>query len=209
MKLIPPCRNIRKALDEEFGMKSQKLINFIVLSFLVTAQPVYADSGIAGDAVKLANKTVNLVKDSTITGFIYAQIALDNNLSQDNINVSTNRGEVTLEGTVDSDTEASAVIQLASSAAGVVSVDASRLKVKKSTQPFTDLVITAKVKGTFIREKLFDDKDLSSQVKVETKNGVVYLSGTAGTAAQAQNAIKLTQSVSGVTRVESSIKVLK
>lgn len=189
-------------------MKQQKLVKFAILSLLTLTNPVFASDNLAGDAVKLANKTVNLVKDSTITGFIYAQLALDNNLSQENINVSTNKGAVTLEGTVNSDTEASSVIQLASSAAGVVSVDASKLKIKKSTQPFTDLVLTAKVKGTFIREKIFDDKDLSSNIKVETRNGVVYLSGNANNTAQAQNAAKLAQSISGVTRVESSIKVL-
>lgn len=169
--------------------------------------PAFAASP-ANEAVKIANKTMNLVKDSSITGYIYAQIALDDQLSQQSIDVSTEKGVVTLEGTVASDTEASALIQLASSSSGVVSVDASKLKIEKSKQPFTDLVITAKVKGSLIRENIFDSKDFSEKIQVETKNGVVYLSGTAANTNQAQNAVNLAQSISGVTRVESTIKVV-
>lgn len=190
-------------------MKENQWFKLLVLTFCLLAGSVYAETGAANEVTKIANKTVNLMKDSTITGFIYAQIALDDNLSQQNVNVTTNKGVVSLEGTVDSDTEASAAIQLASSATGVVSVDASKLKIKKSKQPFTDLVITAKVRGSLIRERIFDSGDFSGKVNVETKNGVVYLSGTAKNTAQAQNAVKLAQSISGVTRVESTIKVVK
>lgn len=177
-----------------------------LFSALATS-PLFA-GGPANEAVKIANTTVNYVKDSSITGYIYAQIALDDQLSQENIDVSTEKGVVTLEGTVASDTQASSLIQLASSSSGVVSVDASKLKVKKSTQPFTDLVITAKVKGSLIRENIFDSQDFSGNIQVETKNGVVYLSGSASNTDQVKNAVKLAQSISGVTRVESTIKVV-
>lgn len=189
-------------------MKTKKLIKMFLFSFLLIASTAFADEGFANDAMKLANQTVNLVKDSSITGYIYAQIALDNTLSQQNISVTTNKGVVTLEGTVASDTEASSLIQLASSAAGVVSVNASKLKVKKSKQPISDMIITAKIKGMLVREKLFNDKEAPANVSVETSNGVVYLSGTVINVAQAQTAVKLAQSVSGVTRVESTIKVV-
>lgn len=194
-------------------MITKKILTPLICSLcLVLTQPAWAGSKVddlTNDAVKVANKTINLVKDSSITAYIYAQIALDNNLSQLNINVTTDKGVVTLEGTVNADSEAGSAIQIASSAAGVTAVDASHLKVKKSSQPFTDMVITAKVKGTFIREKLFDDKDLSNKISVETKNGVVYLSGTAASSTQVQNARKLVQAISGVSRVESTIEVVK
>lgn len=169
-----------------------------------------ADVGerLANDTADLATKTANLVKDSAITGYIYAQIALEKNISKLKIDVSTDKGKVTLEGTVNADIEASTVIQIASSAPGVIAVDASRLKILKSSQPFTDLAITAEIKGAFIREKIFDHATMPMDVAVETKNGIVYLSGRASSQAQVDKVIKISQTVSGVKRVVSSVKVV-
>jgi|GEM_PF-969317 len=186
-----------------------RLFGLSLCSLLLLFLPVFAQADeMANSVVKAANKTVNLVKDSAITGYIYTQIALDNNLSQKKINVSTDKGVVTLEGMVDSDSEASTLIQIASSAAGVSSVNATQLKIKKSEHPISDTIITAKVKGVLIRESLMKAKDEASSIHVETQNGVVYLSGTVDNGAAVQNAIKWTQSVSGVKRVESTIKVV-
>jgi osmotically-inducible protein OsmY len=44
-------------------------------------------------------------------------------------------------------------------------------------------------------------------IHVETNNGIVYLSGTADSKKQADNAIAIAQSVEGVKKVESSIKI--
>src|SRR5579862_7136479 len=63
----------------------------------------------------LATKAVNLIQDTAITAYLYAQIALDKNLSKLTLNVSTNAGVVTLDGTVDSNSEKKALIELASS----------------------------------------------------------------------------------------------
>jgi hyperosmotically inducible protein len=124
------------------------------------------------------------------------------------ISVETKEGVVTLTGNTKTEAELASAIELAASTPGVKDVNASGLKVEGSTQPFTDAIITAKVKGTFIREKLFGDKlDSVSTVNVETKQGVVYLSGTLKTADEVQNALKLAQTVDGVKRVESAINV--
>jgi hyperosmotically inducible protein len=93
---------------------------------------------------------------------------------------------------------------------GVKDVDTSNLQVKKSSQPFTDLVITAKVKGAFIREKLFGVEDITPMsISVETNNGIVYLTGTAETKEQIDNAVKIARSISGVKNVRYRIQLTK
>lgn len=146
------------------------------------------------------------VSDASITGKIKANIAKDPALSAFKVNVRTKKGIVYLSGVVNSDTDASAFIELAEATSGVRDVESTELKIKDSQQPFTDTAITAKVKGTFIREKLFG-KEVSPMISVETNNGVVYLSGNVNNQREVKNAIALAKTVNGVKRVESRLKI--
>lgn len=145
------------------------------------------------------------VSDTVITGKVKAKIATDPSLSVFHINVVTNRGIVNLDGVVNSDTDAGALIELAQSTDGVKDVKTSHLQVKNSAQPFTDIGITAKVKGLFVREKIMGADVPATGISVETNNGVVYLSGNVDNKHQANTAINLAKSVKGVKRVESRI----
>ena len=150
--------------------------------------------------------------DTEITQKINAKIAADNllNHSKINVDVSTKDQVVTFTGVVNSDSEASALVEIAQSTVDVQDVNTTNLTVKGSTQPLTDLYITAKVKGKFIKEKLFGNKEVSAwTVHVETNNGVVTLTGEVDTKEEAENAIKLAQSVSGVSAVKYRVKVLR
>jgi len=147
----------------------------------------------------------NLANDSVITTKVKAKMVADKAISALNINVETNNGVVTLIGTVPTDTEASAAIQTVISTDDVKDVDTSKLVVQKSNQPFADTVITAKIKGIYMKEKTFGNKSISlTGIKVETKDGAVYLSGQA-TKAQEANAVRLAKAVDGVKSVSSSI----
>lgn len=67
----------------------------------------------------------------------------------------------------------------------------------------SDTAITGKVKAALVA-----DKDLSAlDVAVETNNGVVTLTGTVGTAAQADKAAVVTRGVEGVKQVNNNVKV--
>ena len=80
--------------------------------------------------------------------------------------------------------------------------------VNASSQVMSDTAITAKIKGLFVSEKVFGDKDISiSGVKVITKNGIVHLTGTVATETQADNAIKIAKSVNGVIKVIFKLNV--
>ena len=79
---------------------------------------------------------------------------------------------------------------------------------KDSVHPMDDAAITTKVKSEYVRQKLFDAKDISvMSVKVVTTNGVVSLTGTVKTQAEADNAVKYAKAVNGVKKVKSKIVV--
>lgn len=149
------------------------------------------------------------VSDAAITLQVKAKIAADKDLSAFSNEVSTvDDGVVILSGTVDSETDAEALVQLAESVDGVRDVNTENLKVKESQHPMDDAYITAKVKGMFIQKDLFSDADVASiPISVETNNAVVHLSGTVDNDEQIKNAIKIAQSVKGVKKVESRLTV--
>ncbi len=71
-----------------------------------------------------------------------------------------------------------------------------------------DATITAKVKAEFVREKLFGDKDTAvMSVHVETRDGVVYLTGCADRQEQIDTAVKLSKKVKGVSSVRSDLRL--
>ncbi len=149
------------------------------------------------------------MSDAAITAQVKAKIAADKDLSVFSNEVSTvDDGVVILSGTVDSETDAEALVQLAESVDGVRDVNTDKLNVKESQHPMDDTYITAKVKGMFIQEDLFSDKDVAAMpISVETNNGVVHLSGSVDNKTQIKNAIKIAESVKGVKKVESRLTV--
>lgn len=88
--------------------------------------------------------------------------------------------------------------------AGSFAVAASDMQSKQSVGEYaSDAVVTTKVKAAMVAEK-----DLSAlDVAAETNNGVVTLTGTVATAAQAEAAARVTRGVEGVKQVENKLKV--
>ena len=74
-----------------------------------------------------------------------------------------------------------------------------------SAQPVDDTWITTKVKSSL----LADTAVAGTKIDVDTVNGVVYLTGTASTQAQADQAKKVAAGIQGVTKVDTSkLKVM-
>jgi osmotically-inducible protein OsmY len=114
---------------------------------------------------------------------------------------------VYLKGVVDSVTQANLAVQMAEATMGVKDVDTMKLYVKSSDQPTQDTYITAKIKGVLIRESLRNENYIDlKNIIVETKNGVVYLSGFVLTEDEETRAINLAQNIHGVEKVKSAIK---
>lgn len=121
------------------------------------------------------------------------------------VKLISDSGTIILTGAVKTDQQASALIEIAQSTPGVVDVNVEHLVVKESKQPLVDTLITAKIKGLFLRDKLFSEKEIASGTMVETKNGVVHLAGKASSEEAIKNAVQLAESVKGVKKVESHL----
>jgi hyperosmotically inducible periplasmic protein len=150
-----------------------------------------------------------VIKDSVITAAIKAKIIMDQSISVFHVDVSTKEGVVTLNGTVNSETQRRALVEIAKSTNGVRQIDTPKLYVVQSTQYFKDVWITAEIKGLFYQNKLFGKKNIPvDDISIETNNGVVYLDGKALSQDQADDAVILAKTVDGVKQVESRIRVV-
>jgi len=149
----------------------------------------------------------NMMNDTAITASIKTKMATDKVVSAFNVKVETKNGIVTLTGNVNSTSEAEAAIDIASSTENVKDIDASGLLIKGSSQPFTDTIITSKIKAEYAREKVFGDKPIKFFIHVETNDGNVVLTGEADNAAQIENAKRLAENVTGVRVVHSNLTV--
>lgn len=189
-------------------MKGFKAI-IATLCILFSAS-VFADTSVA--------KTMQPVTDASLDAYLHTKMAVMPGIKSANVDVVVNKGVVTLSGTVPTVADASKVVELAASTTGVKDVNAAKLKVAKnvkgtkdakSDNALGDAIITSKVKGLFVREKLFGDVNVPvTSIKVDTKASVVALSGNVNSEEQATKAVELAKSVSGVTKVNSTVKVV-
>lgn len=147
------------------------------------------------------------ISDTEITATVKSKIALDHKLARLPVSVKTNHGVVDLSGTVNSEVDASELVELVQSVNGVRDVETRHLMVKNSRHPLADSMITAKVKGLFVKEKIFSDKTVAATIHVETVDGVVYLSGKTDNQRQIDNAVSLTKTVKGVKKVDARLEV--
>lgn len=177
-------------------MKFSSVCKFIVATLLATllSAPTFASPK-------------SYVTDSVITSKIKGKIALDKSISVFNVGVTTNHGVVSLDGVVDSDSQAEALLQLAQETDGVKGINTDDLSVKNSRHPINDTIVTAKVKALFVQKHVFQGANVPlADIHVETTNGVVYLSGTVKSESQIKNATRLAKSVEGVKKVESRLE---
>lgn len=114
---------------------------------------------------------------------------------------------VYLIGELPSDTAYEEVVTNVESSKDIEDVNVDELKVKDSQQPLKDTYITAKIKGTLIKYDLFNKDIPSWTISVETKDGVVYLSGTVKTEKDKLAVLNVVKDVKDIKSVEDTIKV--
>jgi hyperosmotically inducible protein len=157
-----------------------------------------------------ASQVVQPISDTVITSTIKAKYANNPILSVFDIHVETNLGVVTLSGLVDSDTQYERSIILAENTDGVKKVNSDNLKVKSSTQILSDTMITAKIKGLLLKNKLVNEKEAEANpwpIHIETKNGVVFITGTVANNDQKEQVIKTAKMVDGVKSVKADLRL--
>jgi hyperosmotically inducible protein len=153
-----------------------------------------------------AQKTAgDVVDDNTINASVKAELAAADNLEDSQIVVETYQGIVLLAGFLPSQAQKDKAGTIAKGASNVKSVhNAIAIQAENTAgSKLDDTVTTGKVKAA-----LMDDKDVKSgQINVETKGGVVSLSGFVSGDKVKRRAVEVAKSVGGVKSVVDAMYV--
>lgn len=151
--------------------------------------------------------------NATTTASVKSKLLWNSNTEGLDINVSTDNGVVTLDGTAQTEEAKDLAERLAANTDGVrdvennITVNAEATTAAKAQNTaddagdaITDTWITSKVKSSFLFSRNLDGLD----IEVDTKDGVVTLSGDADTAAEKELAVETARNIRGVTDVNAS-----
>lgn len=152
------------------------------------------------------------VSDATITASVKSKLLWNDHTDGLDIKVETRNGNVTLDGIADSAESKDLAGRLAANTEGVRDVD-NRLRVGSKSDTgdrveagadstataVSDAWITSKVKSSF----LFSRNIPATDIKVDTRNGVVTLSGAVANGAERDLAIEVAKGIRGVKEVNA------
>ena len=146
--------------------------------------------------------------DKVILGKVKSALISDKTADAGEINVEVYKGVVQLNGFVDNANESAQAEAVARGVEGVKGVT-NNLTLKQDKQTaggaIDDSTVTAKVKSALID----DPATKAGDIKVETRGGVVQLSGFVSSEEQKAAASKVAQSVEGVKSVKNGLSVKK
>ncbi len=181
------------------------------------------------EAKVAAKATGNAVTDSWITMKVHAQFVPEDALEDSDIDVETNKGVVSLSGTVPTAAGRDRAVQIAKATDGVKSVT-NRLRIvaerdtdvaaatgaaaregasetkdaaRGAGRAVTDGWLTSKIYADFIDEDALEGSDID----VDVNAGVVTLKGTVPTQAGSARAADVAKAIEGVKSVRNSLKV--
>ena len=170
---------------------------------LILASAAFGLAGCVGTtSTRTAGETID---DSTLTARVKTALIGDERTKARQIDVDTYRGDVQLNGFVDSAAAKTAAASVAQNVDGVNKVT-NNLQVgadRTSGEVVDDATINSKVRAALIG----DERTKSHQIEVDTHAGVVNLGGFVDTAANKTAAAQLAGDVSGVTRVNNRLQV--
>jgi hyperosmotically inducible protein len=162
--------------------------------------------------------------DPGITTAVKSKLAADDTVKAYQIDVDTDNAVVTLSGSVENPSAKERAVMIARETNGVRDVvdritvgrDAGNMRDRVDQAAATtgdaadragsaigDAAITAGVKSKF----LADTSVSGLKIDVDTKDGVVTLSGNVATRAEADRAASLARDTTGVNRVENNLRV--
>jgi hyperosmotically inducible periplasmic protein len=152
--------------------------------------------------------------DAGITGLIKTKLAADDRVRASEINVDTTDGVVTLTGNVDSQEAKDQALKLAKETSGVKDVK-DMISVREGSasgdapdpnrtvgEHIDDAGITMRVKA-----RLLEDPTVKGlQIDVDTREGVVYLTGSVPGDAEKKQAIEIAKTTEGVKDVQANFQ---
>lgn len=162
----------------------------------------------AGSKIDSSMKKVDgFMDDSGITAKAKAALVDDDAIKSTDISVKTHSGVVTLSGFVTSQDQAEKAVAVVQKIEGVKSVS-DKLHVRDSKSSSVkgyagDAATTSEIKAKL----LADDIVPSRNVKVETTDGVVQLSGHVANQAQSDRAESIAKAIEGVKSVKNDLTV--
>jgi len=152
------------------------------------------------------------VEDATITATIKSKLLWNSTTDGLDIHVDTNNGKVTLSGFARNSGEKEQAGRIAKYTSGVVALnneiavgtkadgpDKFKAKDEKAEQAVSDTWITSKVRSSLMFTRGVDSFDIT----VTTLNGVVSLSGLVDSTAERELAVRVTQDIRGVKKVDA------
>jgi hyperosmotically inducible protein len=149
-----------------------------------------------------------VIDDSTLTAKVKTALIEDPVTKARDIEVETYRGVVQLAGFVDSAEQKSRAGELARKVSGVKEVR-NDLRVSEADQSvgavIDDSAITAQVKAKLVGDPTTD----AYKIEVETRNGVVQLSGFVDSADSRSRAGEIARGVNGVRDVRNDLELRK
>src|SRR5262245_36556485 len=155
--------------------------------------------------------------DSVITAKIKASMAVDPTVKASEIEVATNDKVVTLTGNLNSQTEKDRALEIARKASGVANV-VDMLSVRTSAdsgnapepdrtlgEHVDDAVITAAVKT-----RLLEDPQVKGlKIDVDTREGVVFLTGNVRSQAESDRAVEDARGTHHVKDVKPNLVIMR
>jgi osmotically-inducible protein OsmY len=148
--------------------------------------------------------------DIDIANSVRSLFEADPIINSGNIEISSVNQNLKLKGITSSKAQYDEAVAVANSLAGIKSIDASSLKIKKSKNYLNDAYITGKIKGKLITDKVvLVNQPNPFYINVETVNGNVYLTGVVEDTKQAVKAISTSYDTKGVSSVTSYLTVYK
>ncbi|MBP2169640.1 hyperosmotically inducible protein [Erwinia toletana] len=189
-------------------MVGSALMSGSALAEQSATQKASATADSAGSKIDSSMKKVDgYMGDSSVTAKVKAALVDDEAIKSTDISVETHSGVVTLNGFVTSQDQAEKAVALTKKVEGVKSVS-DKLHVKDSKKQSVsgyagDTATTSEIKAKL----LADDIVPSRNVKVETNDGVVQLSGAVKTQAQSERAEGIAKAIEGVKSVKNDLTV--
>ena len=159
--------------------------------------------------------TACAVTDPGITSKVKTKFAADRVVNASTIKVETNNKVVTLTGNIDSQAEKDRALELARNTDGVVSV-VDMIEVRtaehEGSAPSPDRTLGEKIDDAGItmkvKSKLLDDPLVKGlKIDVDTRDGVVFLTGTVRSQAEKDKAVLLAKESDGVRSVEANLRL--
>jgi hyperosmotically inducible protein len=153
--------------------------------------------------------------DPVITGKVKASLAVDSTVRASHIEVATQDGVVTLSGNLNTQAEKDRAMEIARSTSGVKSV-VDMLAVRTGSeagdapdpdrtvgQHVDDALITATVKTRLLDDPLVK----GSKIDVDTRAGVVFLTGSVRSQEESNRAVEVARATEHVKDVKSNLSV--